>query len=136
MRRVRSTAALCAGALGAAMLTGCGGTDTGACLPAPLELSRTSVEVGLTVIVSSAAAGCDLGELGSYDLTLTAGMVEQSVGRFDVDADGSFEARVAIPAGAEPGPAVLSVTGSPYDDCPVLDDGLCTGYAVDLDLTA
>jgi hypothetical protein len=49
-------------------------------------------------------------------------------GDVHVDLHGSFSATLTVPRDASPGEASLSVTGSPYDDCP--DDASCAGYGM------
>ncbi len=135
MRATTSPAAalLAAGLLAA---TGCGhdGEPASRCLPARLTVEPVRVEVGGQVTLAAPAAGCDLGydDGASYEVTLAGRGVSVDLGDVDVAEDGSFRAVLTVPADVPPGPAGLSVRGSPHDDCD--DTGSCAGYGVDLTL--
>ena len=103
------------------------------CLPAPLHVRPAVAHPGQTVVLSSGAASCDLGYPPSreYVVVLQHREVRTPPQRVAVASDGRFEALVTIPPTFPRGDAVLSVTGSPFDQC---DDGggsgSCVGYSV------
>lgn len=104
-----------------------------ACLPAPLHVSPGVAHPGETVVLSSGAATCDLGYPASreYVVVVQHRDVRTPPQRVAVATDGRFQAAVTVPPAFPRGDAVLSVTGSPYDQC---DDGggsgSCVGYSV------
>lgn len=102
------------------------------CLPARLVVEPHTAAPGGSVTVSSPAADCDLGYPPghTYDVILRHREVATAPQRVRVDADGRFAAAIAVPASFPLGYAVVSVTGSPFDDCD--DRGSCVGYAAEL----
>ena len=129
------TAAACVGAV--AFVAGAQSSGlirpVAACLPAPLHASPALAHPGQAVVLSSGPASCDLDYPPSreYVVVLQHREVRTPPQRVAVASDGRFEALVTIPPTFPRGDAVLSVTGSPFDQC---DDGggsgSCVGYWV------
>jgi hypothetical protein len=64
-------------------------------------------------------------------LALVGRAAPKSLGRVQVERDGSFGASLLIPADAPPGEAFIEVSGSPSDDsCHGTVGGSCSGYIV------
>lgn len=99
-----------------------------ACLPAPLHLEPGVAHPGDEVVLSSDAATCHLTypPAHTYQVVLQHRDVRTVPQRVEVAADGRFEARITVPASFPRGDAVISVTGSPYDECD--DHASCAGY--------
>jgi len=104
-------------------LVGCGpGEPLGSrCLPDPLTVTPAEAAAGSTVTPASAGFSCagDYDEGHGYDLSLYFAGRQEAVdlGSVPVDRDGSFSARLTLPADASPGEAGIAVSGSPYDEC-------------------
>ncbi|WP_158863607.1 hypothetical protein [Leifsonia sp. AG29] len=99
-----------------------------ACLPAPLHLGPGVAHPGDEVVLSSDAAACHLAypPAHTYQVVLQHRDVRTVPQRVEVAADGRFEAHITVPASFPTGDAVISVTGSPFDECD--DDASCAGY--------
>lgn len=100
------------------------------CLPARLQVSPQTVAPGESITVSSPAADCSLGygRGHAYRVRLSHPGQPGPPVTTAVAEDGSFRMTLTVPATFPSGPAIVSVTGSPMDDC---DDGggSCAGYA-------
>ncbi|MEY9852839.1 hypothetical protein ABH923_002517 [Leifsonia sp. EB41] len=99
-----------------------------ACLPAPLHLQPGVAHPGDEVVLSSDAAACRLPypPAHTYEVVLQHREVRTPPQRVEVAADGRFQAHIIVPSTFPLGDAVVSVTGSPYDD---FEDGAsCAGY--------
>ena len=129
------------GGSGALVGCGAGGPLGDECLPEPLVLRPVEVRAGNTVTLSSPPFRCD----GSYDdghryeltLALLGRQEPVDLGEAPVARDGSFSTELEIPADVSPGPAAISVLGSPLDECDDTGGGTsCAGYSVELTVLA
>ncbi|MFF2050490.1 hypothetical protein ACFVU2_02715 [Leifsonia sp. NPDC058194] len=129
----RSAAAVIAATIALA-LAGCGSAvriGPPPCLPAPLVVAPAEVQPGGSLTVSSPPADCDLAYADGHTYRITVGVRETRTSEVEVQVarDGSFSIPIPIPADLPRGEAVVSVTGSPMDDCGKDGTGSCAGYA-------
>lgn len=106
------------------------------CLPERLHVDPQQVVQGSSVMISSAAFTCGDSYPSGKEYQLTLGLVGRQppidLGKYPVNTDGSFHARVVIPADASPGEAAISVRGTSFDLCDDSGQGSCAGYVVSL----
>ncbi|MGH1548388.1 hypothetical protein ACRAWB_04080 [Leifsonia poae] len=102
------------------------------CLPAPLHARPAVVHPGQTVALSSGPAACDLGYARDrlYVVVLQHRDVHTPPLHVAVARDGRFETELVVPPDFPRGEAVLSVEGSPYDECDDTGSASCAGYWV------
>jgi hypothetical protein len=102
------------------------------CLPAPLHVRPAVVHPGQTVVLGSGAAACDLGYARDrrYVVVLQHRELHTPPLHVAVARDGSFETELTVPETFPRGDAVLSVEGSPYDECDDTGSHSCAGYGV------
>ncbi len=126
-------ASMCLGVIAA--LATCASPIPGAspCLPAPLQISPTTVTPGSQATISSGAFQCQASYPAGKTYDLIFGRQDQvgptDLGNYPVSHDGSFLATVTIPKTALPGQAYIVVQGSPFDQCND-GEGSCASYVV------
>jgi hypothetical protein len=112
------------------------GLGTSTCFPEPLHVNPLGVAAGSSVIISSAGFKCNGSYPSGKKYQLTLGLVGRSepmdLGSYPVNANGSFNATVRIPASASPGESYVVVRGSPFDRCEESGQGSYAGYSVRL----
>jgi len=88
-------------------------------------------------MIGSGPADCDLGYDSEtrYSIALISSSgVESEEPDVPVNDDGSFSAEIVVPEDFRTGSALISVKGSPYDDCDYGGSGSCASYVVDLEI--
>ena len=120
-------------------VSGCG-SSTSVCQPADLQVAPDTVRAGGVVTVRSGPSSCDLGlgDHAHYVITFQpgTGSAHPVIARPPVADDGTFRARVRIPAGAPAGEATLGVHAPGHDFCADRGNGeSCPGYDVAVTVT-
>jgi hypothetical protein len=120
-------------------LAGCAKVRGSGCEPDHPVVAPRSVKVGSVLTVTSLSHPCARATApgGSHRLVLRqVGKADVDLGAVPIRPDGTYVTEVRIPAGARPGVAFVSVTGTLPVPCDDSGAASCVGYVTKVNLEA